>query len=186
MRRRLLALAMAAVVCAALAAPLVAQYPAPPASSSLAPYVPTPQDVVDRMLSLANVTGADVVYDLGCGDGRIVIAAAKEFGARGVGVDLDPQRIREAQANAVRAGVADRVTFRVEDVFDTDLQSATVVTLFLSPELNARLRPKLTSQPKPGTRIVSHRYGIGDWVPEKTRTVTVSETRNHVFLWRVP
>ena len=149
-------------------------------------FVATDLTIVNAMLTLAGVTRDDVVYDLGCGDGRIVIAAAKEFGARGVGVDLDPRRIREAQANAVRAGVADRVTFRVEDVFDTDIQSATVVTLFLSPELNARLRPKLTSQLKAGSRIVSHRYGIGDWVPEKTRTVTVSETRNHVFLWRVP
>ena len=149
-------------------------------------FVATDLTIVNAMLTLAGVTRDDVVYDLGCGDGRIVIAAAKEFGVRGVGVDLDPQRIREAQANAVRAGVADRVTFRVEDVFDTDIQSATVVTLFLSRELNARLRPKLTSQLRPGTRIVSHRYGIGDWVPEKTRTVTVSETRNHVFLWRVP
>ena len=119
--------------------------------------------IVNAMVTLAGVTRDDVVYDLGCGDGRIVIAAAKEFGARGVGVDLDLQRIREAQANAAR------------------------VTLFLSPELNARLRPKLTSQLRPGTRIVSHRYGIGDWVPEQTRTVTVSETRNCcVFPWRVP
>jgi len=149
-------------------------------------FVATDLTIVNAMLTLAGVTRDDIVYDLGCGDGRIVIAAAKEFGARGVGVDLDPQRIREAQANAARAGVADRVMFRVEDVFDVDIQSATVVTLFLSAELNARLRPKLTSQLRPGTRIVSHRYGIGDWVPEKTRTVTVSETRNHVFLWRVP
>ncbi|MEX2221166.1 MAG: methyltransferase domain-containing protein [Candidatus Rokuibacteriota bacterium] len=149
-------------------------------------FVATDLEIVNAMLTLAGVTRDDVVYDLGCGDGRIVIAAAKEFGAQGVGVDLDPQRIREAQANAARAGVADRVTFRVADVFDTDIQPATVVTLFLSPELNARLRPKLTSQLRPGTRIVSHRYGIGDWVPEKTRTVAVSETRNHVFLWRVP
>jgi SAM-dependent methyltransferase len=149
-------------------------------------FVATDLEIVNAMLTLANVTRDDVVYDLGCGDGRIVIAAAKEFGARGVGVDLDPQRIREAQANAVRAGVADRVTFRVQDIFDTDIQPATVVTLFLSPELNARLRPKLTSQLRPGSRIVSHRYGIGDWVPEKTRTVMVSETRNHIFLWRVP
>jgi SAM-dependent methyltransferase len=149
-------------------------------------FVATDLTVVNAMLTLAGVTRDDVVYDLGCGDGRIVIAAAKEFGARGVGVDLDPQRIQEAQANAVRAGVADRVTFRVEDVFDTDIQSATVVTLFLSPELNARLRPKLTSQLKPGSRIVSHRYGIGDWVPERTVTLNVRETRNHIFLWRVP
>jgi len=147
-------------------------------------FVATDLTIVNAMLSLAGVTRDDVVYDLGCGDGRIVIAAAKEFGARGVGVDLDPQRSREAQANAVRAGVADRVTFRVQDIFDTDIQPATVVTLFLSPELNARLRPKLTSQLKPGSRIVSHRYGIGDWVPEKTVTLSVRETRNHIFLWR--
>jgi len=149
-------------------------------------FVATDLEIVNAMLTLANVTRDDVVYDLGCGDGRIVIAAAKEFGARGVGVDLAPQRIREAQANAVRAGVADRVTFRVQDIFDTDIQSATVVTLFLSPEVNARLRPKLTSQLKPGSRIVSHRYGIGDWVPEQTDTLSVRGTRNHIFLWRVP
>jgi SAM-dependent methyltransferase len=149
-------------------------------------FVATDLTIVNAMLTLAGVTRDDIVYDLGCGDGRIVIAAAKEFGARGVGVDLDPQRIWEAQANAARAGVADRVTFRVQHVFDADIQKATVVTLFLSPKLNARLRPKLTSQLRPGTRIVSHRYGIGDWVPERTRTVTVSETRNHVFLWPVP
>ena len=149
-------------------------------------FVATDLMIVNAMLTLADVTGDDVVYDLGCGDGRIVIAAAKEFGARGVGVDLDPQRIREAQANAVRAGVADRVTFRVQDIFDTDIQPATVVTLSLSPELNARLRPKLTSQLKPGARIVSHRYGIGDWVPERTETLSVRGTRNHIFLWRVP
>jgi SAM-dependent methyltransferase len=149
-------------------------------------FVATDLEIVNAMLTLANVTRDDVVYDLGCGDGRIVIAAAKELGARGVGVDLDPQRIREAQANAVRAGVADRVTFRVQDIFDTDIQPATVVTLFLSPEVNARLRPKLTSQLKPGTRIVSHRFGIGDWVPERTDTLSVRGIRNHIFLWRVP
>jgi SAM-dependent methyltransferase len=149
-------------------------------------FVATDLEIVNAMLTLAKVTRDDVVYDLGCGDGRIVIAAAKEFGARGVGADLDPQRIREAQANAVRAGVADRVTFRVQDIFDTDIQPATVVTLFLSPEVNTRLRPKLTSQLKPGTRIVSHRYGIGDWVPERTDTLPVRGIRNHIFLWRVP
>jgi SAM-dependent methyltransferase len=149
-------------------------------------FVPTDLTIVTAMLTLAAVTRDDVVYDLGCGDGRIVIAAAKEFGARGVGVDLDPQRIEEAQANAARAGVADRVTFRVQDIFDTDIQPATVVTLFLSPELNARLRPKLTSQLEPGSRIVSHRYGIDDWAPERTETLSVRGTRNHIFLWRVP
>lgn len=149
-------------------------------------FVPTDLAIVKAMLTLAGVTRDDVVYDLGCGDGRIVITAAREFGARGVGVDLDPRRIREARAHADRAGVGDRVTFRVEDLFDADIQDATVVTLFLSPELNARLRPKLVSQLRPGTRIVSHRYGIADWVPERTITVTVLETHNHVFLWRVP
>jgi SAM-dependent methyltransferase len=149
-------------------------------------FVATDLEIVNAMLTLANVTRDDTVYDLGCGDGRIVIAAAQQFGARGVGVDLDPQRIREAQANALRAGVADRVTFRVQDIFNTDIQPETVVTLFLSPDLNARLRPKLTGQLKAGSRIVSHRYGIGDWVPERTVTLNVRETRNHIFLWRVP
>src|SRR5260370_17425573 len=121
-------------------------------------FVATDLEIVNAMLTLANVTRDDVVYDLGCGDGRIVIAAAKELGARGVGVDLDPQRIREAQANAVRAGVADRVTFPVQDIFDTHIHPPTAATLSPSPELNARLRPKLTRQLKPGTRIVSHRY----------------------------
>lgn len=131
-------------------------------------FVPTAPAVVTAMLELAGVGPDDVVYDLGCGDGRIVIAAAREFGARGVGVDLDPQRVREARAHADRAGVGDRVTFRVEDVFETDIRNATVVTLFLSPELNARLRPKLVGELRPGTRIVSHRYGIADWAPERT------------------
>jgi SAM-dependent methyltransferase len=177
--------AVALAGCAAGVPPGGAGEPAAPVKLDVI-FVATDLTIVNAMLTLAGVTRDDFVYDLGCGDGRIVIAAAKEFGARGVGVDLDPQRIREAQANAVRAGVADRVTFRVQDIFDTDIQPATVVTLFLSPELNARLRPKLTSQLKPGSRIVSHRYGIGDWVPEQTRTVMVSETRNHIFLWRVP
>ena len=159
--------------------------PAAPAKLDVI-FVATDLTIVDAMLTLAGVTRDDVVYDLGCGDGRIVIAAAKEFGARGVGVDLDPQRIREAQANAVRARVADRVTFRVQDIFDTDVRPATVVTLFLSPELNARLRPKLTSQLRPGSRIVSHRFGMEDWVPERTETLSVRGTRNHIFLWRVP
>ncbi len=149
-------------------------------------WVPTDLAVVTEMLALAGVTRDDVVYDLGCGDGRIVIAAAKEFGARGVGVDLDPRRIREAQRYAVRAGVADRVTFRVQDLFDTDLREATVVTLFLSPEINLRLQPKLLRDLRPGSRVVSHRYGIGDWKPEKTITVTVLEGLNWVFLWRIP
>jgi SAM-dependent methyltransferase len=149
-------------------------------------WVPTDLAVVNEMLTLAAVTRDDVVYDLGCGDGRIVITAAREFGARGVGVDLDPQRILEARRYAARAGVTDRVTFRVQDLFDTDLREATVVTLFLSPELNLRLRPKLLSELRPGSRIVSHRYGIGDWQPQRVATVSILETANRVFLWRVP
>jgi SAM-dependent methyltransferase len=177
--------AVALVGCGAGAPTAGVSDPAAPAKLDVI-FVATDLEIVNAMLALAGVTRGDVLYDLGCGDGRIVITAAKEFGAQGVGVDLDPRRIREAQANAVRAGVADRVTFRVQDIFDTDIQPATVVTLFLSPEVNARLRPKLTSQLKPGTRIVSHRYGIGDWVPELTETLSVRGTRNHIFLWRVP
>jgi SAM-dependent methyltransferase len=149
-------------------------------------FVATDLAIVRAMLELAGVTRDDIVYDLGCGDGRIVIAAAREFGARGVGVDLDPRRIREARANAVRGGVTDRVTFRIENLFETELGPATVVTLFLSPELNARLRPKLLRELRAGTRIVSYRYGIGDWMPDQTRKVTVLETHHHVFMWRVP
>jgi len=184
--RKFVALAVFAATLAGAAAPRPAAADDAKKPEIEVPFVPTNEKVVEAMLKMASVKKGDVVYDLGCGDGRIVIAAAKEFGARGVGVDLDPQRIREAQANAVRAGVADRVTFRVQDIFDTDIQPATVVTLFLSPDLNARLRPKLTSQLKPGSRIVSHRYGIGDWVPERTETLAVRGTRNHIFLWRVP
>lgn len=149
-------------------------------------WVPTDLALVTEMLTLAGVSRDDVVYDLGCGDGRIVIAAAREFGARGVGVDLDPGLVREARANAARAGVADRVSFRVQDLFDTDLREATVVTLFLSPEINLRLRPKLLGELRPGSRIVSHRFGIGDWQPEKTIMLTLDERPNWLFLWRVP
>jgi SAM-dependent methyltransferase len=186
---RLLRLVLAAATLAGCAAGLPWARDSEPAAGPVqldVIFVPTDRAIVNAMLTLAGVTRDDVVYDLGCGDGRIVIAAAKEFGARGVGVDLDPRRIREARAHADRAGVGDRVRFRVEDLFDTDIRNATVVTLFLSPELNARLRSKLVSELRPGTRIVSHRYGIADWVPERTITVTVLETHNHVFLWRVP
>jgi ubiquinone/menaquinone biosynthesis C-methylase UbiE len=184
MRRRLLALATSAVVCAALAVPVVGQHPAPPASSSLAPYVPTPQDVVDRMLSLGNVTGADVVYDLGCGDGRIVITAAKTFGARGVGVDIDPDRIKESQANAKAAGVENLVTFKLQDAMTVDVSPATVVTLYLLSSSNTKLRPMLTRQLKPGARIVSHAFSMGDWTPEKTDVFTDSGgTQRTLYRW---
>jgi SAM-dependent methyltransferase len=147
-------------------------------------WVPSAPEVINAMLDAAGVGPKDVVYDLGCGEGEIVIAAALR-GARGVGVDLDPERIRNARANAVTAKVTDRVTFIEGDLFKTDVRPATVVTLYLLPELNERLRPKLLSELKPGTPIVSHDFGMGDWVPE--RTITVNLTREHrVLLWRVP
>ena len=135
------------------------------------PYVPTPQEVVLEMLRMAEVTKDDIVYDLGCGDGRIVITAARLFGARGVGVDNDPDRVKESIENARKAGVADRVAFFEKDLFQTDISKATVVALYLLPELNLHLRPRLFGQLKPGTRIVSHEFGMGDWKPDKTALV---------------
>lgn len=136
------------------------------------PYVPTPQDVVDRMLQMAKVRQNDVVYDLGCGDGRIVITAADRFKARGVGIDINPERIREAQANAKKAGVSDRVQFRVGDLFKSDFAPATVVTLYLLPDINVKLRPQLWRQLRVGTRIVSHAFDMGEeWPPEQTQNV---------------
>lgn len=136
------------------------------------PYVPTPQEVVDKMLELGKVGKNDVVYDLGSGDGRIVITAAKEHGARGVGYDLNPERIEEANANAKSAGVTDKVTFKNQDLFKADFSDATVVTLYLLPRVNAALRPQLWKQLKPGTRVVSHSFDMGDaWPPEKTEKI---------------
>lgn len=149
------------------------------------PYVPTPQNVVDEMLKLANVTKDDVVYDLGCGDGRLVITAVQKFGAkRGFGVDIDPERIAESNANAKAAGVTDRVSFAVQDLFQTDLKEATVVTLYLLPEVNLRLRPKLLSDLRPGSRVVSHSFTMGDWEPQKT--VTVSPGGQRLYFWTIP
>jgi SAM-dependent methyltransferase len=148
-------------------------------------WVPSPPEVVTAMLDAAKVGPSDLVYDLGCGEGEILIAAAQRYGARGVGVDLDPDRIRNAKANAARAGVTNRVTFIQQDLFKTDVSPATVVTLYLLPELNVRLRPVLQRTLRPGTRIVSHDFDMGDWKPE--RTIEVDLTRTHrVFLWRVP
>jgi len=144
-------------------------------------FVPTPNDVVNAMLRLANVSSTDVVYDLGCGDGRIVIAAAKMYGARGVGIDIDPERIREATANAQKAGVADKVTFRNEDLFLADISPATVVTLYLSGPVNARLAPKLMKELRPGTRIVSHAFDLGSWKPQQRTSVS----QRPIFLWTV-
>jgi SAM-dependent methyltransferase len=152
----------------------------------LAPYSPTPMDVVERMLKLAGVGPRDVVYDLGCGDGRIVIAAAQKFGARGVGIDIDPALITRAQINAEKAGVEGRVTFRVQDAMTVDVSEATVVTLYLLAASNVKLRPILTRALRPGARIVSHNYPIGDWEPGVVDTFTdaAGATRT-LFLWNV-
>lgn len=167
--------------------PVVKQQPSPQTKEIKrdVPYVPTPQNVVDEMLTLANVTKDDVVYDLGCGDGRLVITAVKKFGAsRGFGVDIDPKRIEESNANAKAAGVTDRVTFAVQDLFQTDFSPATVVTLYLLPEVNLRLRPKLLSDLKPGTRVVSHSFDMGDWKPDKA--ITVQPGGQRLYLWTIP
>jgi precorrin-6B methylase 2 len=163
----------------------VAQQPETQAPERLpdVPYVPTPRAVVDRMLQLAKVDRNDVVYDLGSGDGRIPITAVQQYGARrAVGVDINPDRVREANQNAQAANVTDRVEFRQQDLFKTDLREATVVTLYLLPAVNLRLRPKLLSELKPGTRIVSHAFDMGEWKPERVEQV---EGRT-IYLWRVP
>jgi SAM-dependent methyltransferase len=146
------------------------------------PYVATPPVVVAKMLELAQVTPDDVVYDLGSGDGRIVIMAAQRFGARGVGVEINPALVLEAHENAKRAGVANRVQFLLQDLFETDLRAATVVTLYLMESVNLELRPKLWRELQPGTRVVSHDFGMGDWPPEQ-----VIRVDGHViYAWTIP
>jgi cyclopropane fatty-acyl-phospholipid synthase-like methyltransferase len=146
-------------------------------------YVPTPQPVVDAMLELAQVTAGDVVYDLGSGDGRIVITAAKKYGARGVGIEMDPALVKKSRENAAAAGVTARVRFVTQDLFAADLRPATVVTLYLLQSINERLRPKLVRELKPGARVVSHVFNMGpEWPPEQTVTVD----RSRVFLWSIP
>lgn len=146
------------------------------------PYVPTPDEVVEAMLAAARLGEGDVLYDLGCGDGRVVIAAAKKPGVRALGVDISPERIREAKAAAERAGVAERASFREEDFFKTDLREATVVTLYLLPEVNLRLRPKLLKELRPGARIVSHAFDLGDWAPDRT----IEVNGRTIYVWTVP
>ena len=163
---------------------------AAPASAQQAPgklrdpdviFVPTPQEVVEAMLQMANVTAKDVVYDLGSGDGRIPITAAQKYGATGVGIDINPERIKEANANLAKAGVGAKVKFMNADLFETDLSPATVITLYLLPSLNVKLMPKL-KQMKPGTRIVSHSFDMGtEWPPEKTQDVN----GRMVYMWTI-
>lgn len=184
LRRALVAAALSSLALA----PAVAG-PAEPQAAAQAPartpdviFVPTPEEVVAAMLDVAKVNGNDFVYDLGCGDGRIVIAAAKK-GARGVGIDIDPQRIAEAKANAEKAAVTDRVTFLEADLFTTDISQASVVTLYLLPTLNVKLMPKLMKELKPGTRIVSHAFDMGEtWPPEQTLEVNGRK----VYYWTIP
>jgi tRNA G37 N-methylase Trm5 len=145
-------------------------------------YVPTPQAVVDAMLEVAGVKASDIVYDLGSGDGRIVITAATKYGARGVGIEIDPALVKKATDNAAAAGVSDRVRFLTQDVFTSDISEATVVTMYLLQSLNERLRPKLVRELKPGTRVVSHVFNMGpEWPPEKTFLIQQSR----VFLWTI-
>nr|WP_250121632.1 methyltransferase domain-containing protein [Chroococcidiopsis sp. CCMEE 29] len=146
-------------------------------------YVPTSEETVEQMLALAKVSKNDVLYDLGSGDGRIPITAAQKFGTRGVGIDINPERIQEANANAQKAGVTDLVQFRNEDLFQADFSEATVVTLYLLPELNVKLRPELFRQLKPGTRIVSHDFDMGEWKPERVVQTADGST---VYLWTIP
>ena len=145
-------------------------------------FVPTPQDVVEDMLRIANVRKGDVLYDLGSGDGRIPITAAKKYGVKATGIDIDPERIKEANENARKAGVTGLVQFRQEDLFKTDFKDATVITLYLLPQLNEKLRPRLWAELKPGTRIVSHQFEMGDWKPEKK----LESNGRTIYFWTIP
>jgi cyclopropane fatty-acyl-phospholipid synthase-like methyltransferase len=167
-------------ICAAAAAPAAQQ--AKPVREPDVPYVPTPPQVVEAMLQMANVTSSDVVYDLGCGDGRIPIMAAQKFGARGVGIDIDPRRIAEANENAKAAGVTGKVKFLVQDLFTSDFSEATVVTLYLLPSVNEKLLPKLQKELKPGTRIVSHAFSFGDAWPYERKDVVDGKT---IYFWTI-
>jgi SAM-dependent methyltransferase len=149
-------------------------------------YEPSPMDVVQVMLKLAGVKAGDVVYDLGCGDGRIVISAVVQFDARGVCIDIDPARIAESRENARAAGVENRIRFRNEDLFTADISDATVVMLFLWPEVNLKLRPRLLRELKPGTRIVSHYHDMGDWTPQQSLRLRSEGFNRNVYLWIVP
>lgn len=171
-----------------------AQDTSPPGNSTAeatkgAPYVSTPQQVVLRMFELADVTDDDVVYDLGSGDGRFVISAARDFGARGVGIEIDADLVEQSRRNATRMRVADRTQFHRGDLFETDLSSATVVTLYLWPDMINRLRPKLLDEMAPGTRVVSHDFTIKGWTPDTTVTLgteTLQENETQIHVWTIP
>lgn len=152
----------------------------------IVPYVPTPQEVVDRMLELAQVKKGDVVYDLGSGDGRIVVTAAKKFGVRAIGFEIDPERIRESKENIKKAGVEHLVEIRQQDIRTVDLSPASVLTMYLLPEVNLMIRPNIWKQMKVGSRIVSHDFDMGDWKPLKTEYVKDSGSWDHtLYLWHL-
>lgn len=181
--RRLAILALLALCAASAQAPKARRTPD-------VPYVPTTEPAVEAMLDLARVTKNDVVYDLGCGDGRIVITAAKKFGARGVGIDINPERIAEARANAKKAGVEHLVRFIEQDLFEADIREASVVTLFLLSSVNLKLRPKLLAELRPGARVVSNTFDMGDWKPDKEFTLDDNGEDSYLshkfYLWIIP
>ena len=185
MRRHAILAAHAIVLLLATAACTQAPSTARPPRLDV-PYVPTHQALVDEMLGMARVGKNDVLYDLGSGDGRIVITAARRYGTRGVGYDLDPERVQEARDNARRAGVTDLVRFEQQDIFAAKFDDATVVTMYLLPDVNLRLRPRLLAELKPGTRIVSHNYDLGDWQPLERKTMDITGINHTLFLWIVP
>jgi SAM-dependent methyltransferase len=160
--------------------------PAKPKKEPDIHYVPTPQELVEVMLDMARVGKDDIVYDLGAGDGRLVITAAKKYGANGVGIDIDPQRIGEARENSKKAGVEDNVRFLEQDLFESDFHDATVVTLYLLNELNLRLRPRIFAQVKPGTRVVSHAFMMGEWEPDEQKTIEINGQSYDAYYWVVP
>ena len=170
---------------AIVAAGAVSTAAAPPLVKDV-PYVPTPPEVVERMLQMAAVKTGDVLYDLGCGDGRIVIAAVKKPGVRGVCVDIDPERIADSKRNAEAAGVTDRIRFVEGDLFKVPFTDATVMTLYLMPDVNMRLRPRLLSELKPGTRVVSHAFDMGDWTPEERVVVDLQPQSYVLYRWTIP
>ena len=152
----------------------------------IVPYVPTPQEVVERMLELAQVKKGDVVYDLGSGDGRIVVTAAKKYGVKAVGFEIDPERIKESAENIKKAGVGDLVEIRQQDIRTVDLSPATVLTMYLLPEVNLMVRPNIWKEMKPGSRVVSHDFDMGDWKPLKTEHIKDGSSWDHtLYLWHV-
>lgn len=178
--------AWVALIAALVQGPVVLTSTALAQEGKIVPYVPTPQEVVDRMLDLAQVKKGDVVYDLGSGDGRIVVTAAKKFGVKAIGFEIDPQRIKESHENIKKAGVENLVEIRQQDIRTVDLSPATVLTMYLLPEVNLMIRPNIWKQMKPGSRVVSHDFDMGDWKPLKTEYIKDGSNWDHtLYLWHV-